>query len=885
MKLNEAVFSRDKIQKVMQLYRRLFGKYFGGEFKVFEEEVYKRASDKGTGIRLINDSNYQLRFNWSLAQSNALAKKSRVDKTKLYISSIDYWDPVNTDFEKPSATITFLMDINVVQIWQSLAKIIKKGVRGKYTLRDLQNIAKTELTESTNSINSVGSFIDYLNEASPNDLSKSQRSDFMKKAGFKASVAYNINGKDFEKMVNDDADLQAKLDAYVLEVGIGKKETNSTAAKLRDSEKALKEKAYSDPDLVFKDIEDLTTLVAKGGAKSLIVCGQGGVGKCLTNDTRVKTPNGEILMGEIKVGDEVITPKNTIAKVLEVYPQPEQNDCYRVHLSDGRYVDCDDEQIFKVAFGKRSTGIGEYKNLTLLQIKETLEKNKYLKQKKYAAIPYSEAISADNAAELPLDPYVLGLLIGDGTITSGVGFTNTSIPTIEYLREYVESNFENHTLKFRENCENGCDYSIVRTDQYKKGMDAKLEENQNQFKLILKNLGLAGKNSHTKFIPESYKQTTIQNKLELIKGLVDTDGYIQEDGGTSYSTVSEQLAKDFAEIVWSLGGNAKIKKGKVKYKDSYNTSYSVRFTLPFKLGQVSKTNLMKLERYQGRLDGQEFRQHLKIKDIEYIGKKDTTCILIDDPDHLYLVNDYVVVHNTFHITSKLKEILGSQPGPWYYHSGMKASAVSFYMKTFEERKSLIVWDEADSLLTNDDIIMMLKPALDTSGDNTMEYSRGASVTGKSTEEIKELCDEVDTQIRAGKTLGVTNKGEFVHVPAKFYFEGSMIFISNMPAEKIEGAILSRSVFVDVYLSATDMNKRIISIMRHKYSNYSADDLNGIAEALGQTLGTSDGEQQVQYMTPELARKNKPVTVRSLELAIKMKECGLTNWARLASLYA
>ena len=876
MKLNEAVFSADKIQRVMQLYRRLFGKYFGGEFKVFEEEVYKKAGEKGTGIRLINDSNYQLRFNWSLVKSNELAKKAKADKSKLYISSIDYWDPVNTNFEKPSTTINFLMDINVVQIWQALAKIIKKGVKGKYTLRDLQNITKTEITESY----SYGSFVDYLNEASPNDLNKTQRTDFMKKAGFKASQAFNTNAKDFEKLVKDDSSLQAKLDEYCIEVGIGKKETNSTGAKLRDSEKALKEKVYSDPDLVFKDIEDLTTLVAKGGAKSLIICGQAGVGKCLTNDTRVKTPQGEILMGDIKVGDSVITPKNTISKVLEVYPQPEQKDCYRVNLKDGRYVDCDEDQLFYVGEIKRYKK-PDYKILTL---KEIIENSKNHKKgiKKYF-IPYSEAIDVNSKNdELPLNPYVLGLLIGDGSMTAGVGFTNKSVQTIKYLREYIESNFENYTLKFSENCQNGCDYRIVQKDFDPEGKTK--EESKHKVKEILKELDLYGKNSHTKFIPQIYKNANTENKLELVKGLIDTDGYIMKGGGTSYCTVSEQLAKDFAEIIWSLGGNAKIKKGKVKYLNTFNEYYNIRFTLPFKLGQVSKTNELKFERYQERLGGNEYRQHLKFDSIEYIGKKDTTCILIDDPDHLYLVNDYITVHNTFHVTSKLKELLGSQPGPWYYHSGAKASAVSFYMKTFEERKSLIVWDEADSLLTNDDIIMMLKPALDTSGDNTMEYTRGQSVTGKSIEEIKELCDDVDTQIAAGKTLGLTNKGDFVHVPSKFYFEGSMIFISNMPAEKIESAILSRSVFIDLYLSASDTNKRIISIMRHKYSNYSADDLDAIAGALGQSL-SSTASEPVQYMTPELARKNKPISVRSLELAIKMKECGLTNWARLASLYA
>lgn len=509
--LNEAEFKRENIARVMQLYRKLFGKYFGGEFKILTEEEYKKAGEKGTGIRLINDLNYQLRFNWKFSESNALKKQATSDKTSLYISSIDYWEPTNLDFEKPSTTITFLKSVNVVQIWKGLAKVIKKGVKGKYTLQDLK-VDAADMRESKN----PNSFRDFLNEASANDAKYGDRRNFLKSNGIKNTQNYTKTAE-FDKLLKDNPDLQQKFDDFIVEISIGKKEKNSTGEKLRKADKELQEKVYSDPEFVFQDIEDMTSLVAKGKLKSLIVCGMGGIGK------------------------------------------------------------------------------------------------------------------------------------------------------------------------------------------------------------------------------------------------------------------------------------------------------------------------------------------------------------------------------TYHCTKVLKEILGEQPGPWYYHSGMKASPVSFYMKTFEERKAIIVWDEADSLLTNDDIIMMLKPALDTSGDNTMEYSRGQSVLSMSKDDIKKLCDEVDTAIASGKTLGLMTRNEFVQVPAKFYFEGSMIFISNMPAKKIEGAILSRSMFIDVHLCAKDIQKRIMSIMKVKYNKYSTEDLQEFADAMG---GFHTGpEQEVTYMTPELARKNKPVTIRSMEIAIQMKEAGLKNWARLASLYA
>lgn len=509
--LNEAEFKRENIARVMTLYRKLFGKYFGGEFKIFAEEEYKKPQERGSGIRLINDLNYQLRFNWAFKESNELKRQSQKDKTKLYISSIDYWEPTNTDFEKPSTTVKLLINVNVVQIWKGLARVIKKGIRGKYTLNDLK-IDAQDITESK-----PKTFRDLILE--DHNLTGHQRADFLSqntKMSY-STAKTNVSKDRFNQMIDKDPELKSKLDEYIAEINIGKKETNSTAEKLKELNKEFDSHIYSDPEFVFQDIEDMTELVAKGKCKSLIICGQAGIGK------------------------------------------------------------------------------------------------------------------------------------------------------------------------------------------------------------------------------------------------------------------------------------------------------------------------------------------------------------------------------THSATSKLKQLLGDQPGKWFYHSGMKASPVSFYNKTFEERNGIIVWDEADSLLKNDDIVMMLKPALDTSGDNTMEYSRGKSMTGMSREEIEAYAREVDALVAQGKILApIPTKGEYVQVPGKFYFNGSMIFISNMPAKSIESAILSRSIFIDVKLCASDVNKRIMSIMKIKHKNYSAEQLEEFADALG---GFATSNEPVKYMTPEYARKNKPVTIRSMEIAIQMKEAGLKNWARLASLYA
>ncbi len=501
--LQEAVFSEQNLNKVMKLYGKLFAKHFGSKFYLIGEEKFKKSQGSGVGARFINQQGYQLRFNWDKTDLTNMKTLDKQSKGKqLYLSSIDYWDPFNSDFAKPSLSVYLLKELNVVQIWDEVSKLIKRGVKGKYTLSDL--IGKHS-----------------LDEAFASDVSSTQKTDFLKKMGFKTGAAVNTSKKDLDRMLRDNPDLQDKFDEYVLEIQEGKPETNDFNNNLEKTKKEFEQQYYSDPKFVFDDISAVTEFIAKKGSKSFICCGLGGVGK------------------------------------------------------------------------------------------------------------------------------------------------------------------------------------------------------------------------------------------------------------------------------------------------------------------------------------------------------------------------------TYSITKKLEDMFGDagDTGDWYYHSGMKITPFTIYKTLFQERYGIVVFDEADDILTNPDIVVQLKPVLDTSGKNTMEYAHGTmSMVGKSEGEIKAYSAEVDQKIADGYYLGINNKGSSVQAPSKFYFEGQIIFISNMPAKKIDQAIMSRSIYIDVQLCARDINNRIKTIMSHKYKDMSNDEMNEIMEALGQTLPSASTEPEVQYMTPEVARKLKPVTVRSMEIAIKMKQLGVPNWARLAALY-
>lgn len=273
--LNEAVFSLQNIDKVVRLYGKLFSKNYSSKFKVIGEESFRKQGGKGFGIRLINDQGYQLRFNWDKTDVKELEKLDRLNKgKKFYISSIDYWDSINTNFEYPTTTVQFFNITNVVQIWDGISKLIKKGVKGKYTLAD------------------VSKMVD-IDEASVNDINSEERKKFLKNVGANAAVVYRTNKAQLQQMLDDDDDLKQRFDEFVLEIKAGKPEVNTIGKELREAEKSLNEKIYADPEYVFEDIEKLTEFVSKGNSKSLIICGAAGVGKTYHVTSKLEKLFGE----------------------------------------------------------------------------------------------------------------------------------------------------------------------------------------------------------------------------------------------------------------------------------------------------------------------------------------------------------------------------------------------------------------------------------------------------------------------------------------------------------------------------------------------------------------------------------------------------------------
>lgn len=365
-----------------------------------------------------------------------------------------------------------------------------------------------------------------------------------------------------------------------------------------------------------------------------ICSGLPGSGKAQPLYSKILTPNGWSTMGEIEVGDEIITPKGGVSKVTGTYPQGKK-EVYRITFSDGRQVESCDEHLWKVKYRHW----GEDKVLSLRDIIDTHSKKIFEKRLYIPLIESSNNIDID----LPMNPYLLGALIGDG------GFTNNSLTFTnkdEHILEHVDGYLNEENYKLQKRKYGDYDYGIKSIDTVK--ISSKKGEFTNKIKMVLNGLGVYNKKSEYKFIPDIYKGASKRQKLDLIRGLMDTDGTTDtEHCSLSFSTSSERLSNDFVGLIRSIGGIAKVKiknptytyKGELRY-GLPNYNISIRYPKPEELFSLPRKKDI-CEKYQYR------NLNLRIDSIDYVGEVESKCIMIDDPEHLYITDNYIVTHNTF----------------------------------------------------------------------------------------------------------------------------------------------------------------------------------------------------------------------------------------------
>ena len=345
-------------------------------------------------------------------------------------------------------------------------------------------------------------------------------------------------------------------------------------------------------------------------------------------DSLVATPNGFVEIGKLRSGDYVCDTTGGVQRVNFIIDKGEL-DCVEFTLSDGRTVESALEHNWFVRSNKKKLASRTAKEI-VEHIDKQIGKDKKHIDRLQIELPSPVLFTQEH--ELKINPYLLGCLIGDGWFSPNkyyIGFCTTEQEIIDNIKDI------------------GYNIKKERKDE----RDIHYEIRNKELKSFVDELGLLGKHSKDKFIPEPYKHSSVENRMALLQGLFDTDGYCSVDGRgrvrCGYRTVSEKLAKDIREVVWSLGGKCTICKSKTtqtqicgKTLKSTQDSYGLLVWLK------NDKDLFRLSRKKNRAKAEKKNSHsLSIREYRLIGKKHCCCINVDNEKHLYLTNNYVVTCN------------------------------------------------------------------------------------------------------------------------------------------------------------------------------------------------------------------------------------------------
>ncbi|QTI67701.1 PhoH family protein [Gordonia polyisoprenivorans] len=362
-------------------------------------------------------------------------------------------------------------------------------------------------------------------------------------------------------------------------------------------------------------------------------------GRAQPVSTRVLTPQGFRPIGDIEVGDHVIGSNGSPTEVLGVYPQGFK-DIVRVTTQDGASTLCSTDHLWSVyTRDDRRRGTGP----RVLETKEMIGNLRAAHYHRFE-VPLLSGAAEFPRQPVPLDPYALGLMLGDGCMA---GMATPSFTTAD--RELVDA-LVMAVPGIRARQRSDVDYVLNRITT--PGEPITIE---NPVTHAMRELGLWGTKSPTKFVPKQYLLNSSDVRLAVLQGLLDTDGGPVTQTGRScrvqYVTVSDQLRDDVMFLVRSLGGvvygRTRVAQGRppgkargreVLYR---HDAHVLDIRLPDGLAPFRMTR--KAQKY-GATTAKPPKRY--IESIESVGTDEAVCIRVAAEDSLYVTEDFLLTHNT-----------------------------------------------------------------------------------------------------------------------------------------------------------------------------------------------------------------------------------------------
>ena len=371
--------------------------------------------------------------------------------------------------------------------------------------------------------------------------------------------------------------------------------------------------------------------------------GPAGCGKAQPLYSKVLTIDGFVEMKDVVVGTKVIGCDGQVYEVSATYDRGIR-DIYEITFNDDTTVRCCNEHLWN--FRKKYDEVD--KGYVTLKLNDILNKPLYKEwhsnsdNRNYKSWLYKlpqNMPSQFSVKDVFIPPYLMGLLIADGSLTSSCSISIYEDDIKSKVLDLITPlNYTLHLASSKK--EHIKDYRIVNQN-YTPG------DNNNFYKCI-KDYKLNTRSEH-KFIPKDYLLNNVDNRIALLQGLLDGDGYIDKhcSSAVNFTTCSNQLAEDVAFLVRSLGGYCSIKGPKnSKYKDKNNNIVNCNQVYDLYIKMPSTIIPVSSEKHLSRYKIGHTTPVKSIRKIEYIGKEPCKCIMVDSNEHLYITDGYTVTHNT-----------------------------------------------------------------------------------------------------------------------------------------------------------------------------------------------------------------------------------------------
>ena len=367
----------------------------------------------------------------------------------------------------------------------------------------------------------------------------------------------------------------------------------------------------------YVDLDEMTTGLNDGDL--VIVAGRPAMGKAQPLDAKVKTLAGWRAMGALQVGDALASVDGGASIVTGVHPQGVRQ-VYRISFSDGRSCEACAEHLWRVSFREWEAP----------RIVDTAKLMEMLRKKRYQHRLWIDQVSGEfgHHDDVPVDPWVLGALLGDGKLVRGAALHAPAAEVPELMEEMVAAGAPSQT---------GTGYARASVTHLAAPTPDPLAEG-------LRTLGLWGLSALDTFIPRAYREARRAVRLALLQGLLDTDGWIERQV-VRFSTSSYRLARDVQELARSLGAWCTLAYERTPCRSRRGKEGRPAYVLDIQHPEPRSLFRSSDKRHELPEKNERAAQPVVVSIVPSRSVA-TQCISVSHPSRLYVTDEYVVTHNT-----------------------------------------------------------------------------------------------------------------------------------------------------------------------------------------------------------------------------------------------